>query len=251
MATIVPIIVNGRPFEAQEETSLLKALLKEGFDVPHLCYHETVSAYGSCRLCLVEVERGGWKRMATSCNYPVRAGLKVLLDTEEVVRERKNVFEVLLAQAPGSARLRDYASRYGVQGTGLKVQEGSCILCGLCERVCNEVIGSHAIGFSGRGARKELSTPYAEQNPGCIGCGSCARVCPTDCIVIVDRGLERELPFIHARHDLVPCTGCGAATVTGAHARWLAARTGIPEQDHYLCDRCKAKRTAASSDRIT
>jgi bidirectional [NiFe] hydrogenase diaphorase subunit len=244
MSEPVKFSVNGREIEAEKDSSLLKALLKAGFDVPHLCYLETVTPYASCRLCLVEIDRGRERRIATSCNYPVMPGMKVLLDTAEVLEQRRSVFEVLLAQAPGSARLWEYAARYGVFGTTLKVQEGECILCGLCEQVCSEVIGACAVAFSGRGANKEITTPYQAENQACIGCGSCARSCPTGCIKIVDSGLVREMPFIRAKHELVPCRVCGEATLTRPHARWLSERTKIPEADFYICDRCKARQTA-------
>jgi len=251
MSTRIVMTVDGRRVEAAAETPLLKVLLAEGFEVPHLCWLESLTPYASCRLCLVEVARGGGERqVATSCNYPSADGLAVFLDTEEVRAQRACVFEVLLAQAPRSARLRAEAARWGVTRTALRRQEGECILCGLCERVCRETIGASAIGFTGRGANKELATPYGEASAACIGCGSCARVCPTECLRVEDRGLVRELPFIHARHELVPCRSCGAATVTQAHARWLAARTGVTEEDAFLCDRCKARATARGYERI-
>lgn len=246
MSAKVKIRVNGKEIEVRSETPLLKVLLAEGYNVPHLCWHEAVTPYAACRLCLVEVESGGTRRVATSCNYPVMAGMKVFLDTREVLEQRRNLLEAMLATTPDSMQVREYAARYGVTDTVLRVQEGKCILCGLCERVCKEIIGANAIGFSGRGGYKELTTPYEVENPNCIGCGSCARVCPTGCIEVFDKGLVREIPYIHARHELVPCAVCGKGTVTRAHARWLAERTKQPEEDFLVCDRCKAKKTAQS-----
>lgn len=246
MSELVKITVNGKEIEAESETSLLKVLLERGYDVPHLCYHESVTPYAACRLCLVEVEIKGRRKVATSCNHPVMAGMKVFLDTDDVLEQRRNLFETVIAMAPDSKPVEDYAARYGVHETTLKVQEGECILCGLCERVCREVIGAGAICFSGRGGEKELTTPYEDENPSCIGCGSCARVCPSGCIKIIDEGMVRKIPFVHAKHELVPCTVCGAATVTRAHAAWLSSRMKLPAEDFYLCDKCKAKRTATS-----
>jgi NADH dehydrogenase/NADH:ubiquinone oxidoreductase subunit G len=252
MSTRIALTVNGRTVRAAAETPLLKLLLAEGFAVPHLCWLESLTPYAACRLCLVEVSRGGGApQVATSCNYPAAEGLAVRLDTEEVRLQRACVFEVLLAQAPGSARLRDAAARWGVDASAFRQQEGECILCGLCERVCRETIGASAIGFAGRGANKELATPYGEASDACIGCGACARVCPTGCIRIEDDGCDRRIPFIRARHELVPCGACGAPTATRAHARWLAARTpGLREEDAVVCDRCKVRATARGYERI-
>lgn len=250
MSKIVEITVNGMKIKAKEGEFLLGILLTKGFEVPHLCYHEAVTPYASCRLCLVEVNRGNGFRIATSCNHPVMDGMEVRLDTPEILEERRNVFEVLLAQAPDSQNLRLYAKKWGVEGTFLRVQEGDCILCGLCERVCREVIGVSAITFAGRGANKILSAPYDDQNPSCIGCGSCARVCPTESIKVIDTGLVREIPKIHSKHELVPCRICGRGTLTKQHAQWLAKRTNFPETDFYICEKCKTKETAKVYARV-
>lgn len=238
----VKIEVNGKKIEAEEGAPLLKVLLGEGYDIPHLCYHEKVTPYASCRLCLVEVEVKGRRKVATSCNYPVMPGLKVRVDTEEVLDQRETVFEVLLAQAPESEKLKQYAARYGVGETTMKIQEGTCILCGLCERVCREIIGSSAIGFSGRGGLKELTTPYEEKSETCIGDGACAHVCPTGCIEIIDdpEKMTRELPFIHAKHELYPCRECGRPVSATAHVEYLRKK-GLDEISITTCDECKKK----------
>jgi len=186
----VRIAIDGRSLVVRRGEYVLDAARREGIDIPSLCSVEGMAPYAACRLCIVQVTHRGRSRIATSCNCPVREGLKVFLNTEAVVRERKNVFEVLLAQAPGSAKLRDYASKYGVQGTGLKVQEGSCILCGLCVNVCGDVVGANALTFSGRGDRRAVGLPYGEEDlEACVGCGACSFLCPTDCIDMESRKL--------------------------------------------------------------
>jgi heterodisulfide reductase subunit A len=186
MSETVNIFVNGRPLEAPKDAWLLTVLLDAGFDVPHLCHNERLSPYGACRLCLVEVESGGRRKIATSCNHPVREGLRVHVDTDQVLEQRRAVFEVLLSQAPDSAKLRAYAARYGVTGTDFKEQSGSCILCGLCERMCAEVVGAHAISFAGRGERRAIDAPFGDLSKACIACGACASVCPTGHIAVED-----------------------------------------------------------------
>jgi len=191
----IAIRIDGRAIKALEGEYLLDVARREGIEIPSLCRVEGLKPGASCRLCLVEVELGGARRVATSCNYPVMPGMKVLLDTPEVLEQRSSVFEALLAQAPGSARLREYAARWGVSGTTLKVQEGECILCGLCVGVCEEVVGAHAITFSGRGKDRRVSLLFGEQDlDACTGCGACGFVCPTSCI-----DMERQKLRILAR----------------------------------------------------
>ena len=246
MSDMITFKADGAEVQGRKGASLLETLLREGFEIPHLCHHEAVDTYGACRLCLVEIRRHGRARIATSCNYPVMEGIDVATAGEKVLRLRRLTLELHLARAPKSEPLRRYAAQMGVHETRFRVSDpaNDCILCGLCERVCTEVIGAGAIGFSGRGARKELTTPYEGENAACIGCGSCARICPTGCIQIIDKGNVREMPAIHARHELVPCRVCGAPTVTKAHAAWLAAKTKMGEADATTCDRCKAKGVA-------
>jgi len=235
--------VNGTEIECKKGEMLLTVLLREGFDIPHLCYHESVTPYASCRLCLVEVNRGNGFRIATSCNHPVFEGMEVKLNTEGVAEERKNVFEVLIAQAPESEKLRLYAAKWGVRETTYRIQEGDCILCGLCERVCREVIGASAITFAGRGANKELTTPYKVQSSSCIGCGACAYVCPTDSIKVFDKGFIREIPKLHAKFELVPCRICGKPVTTKEHLEFLK-KTKIEKATLETCDECKKKEYA-------
>ena len=182
----IEVEVGGRTIAAPEGAMLLPVLLKEGFDIPHLCFHEKLKPYAACRLCLVEVEKHGRRKIATSCNYPVMAGLKVFLDTDEILEQRKNLLETMLAQAPDSEQVRKYAARYGVHDTALKKQEGKCIMCGLCVRACEEIVGAHAITLAGRGNFKTVDSPYGDITERCIACGTCATVCPTGHIEVRD-----------------------------------------------------------------
>ena len=202
--------VNGVSHEGVGEESLLCSLRRYGYEVPSLCHHEAVSPYGACRLCLVEVRKGRKTKVTTSCNYPLLEGSEVFLDTPTVVRHRKTVLQLLLAMAPKAGAVREIAEQYGVTETPFEPnQDNDCILCGLCNRVCKEVVEADAIGFAGRGYKKTMSSPYDEVNDACIGCGACAVVCPTNCIGLKEENNIRTLEKWHRRLPMKMCKKCG------------------------------------------
>jgi NADH dehydrogenase/NADH:ubiquinone oxidoreductase subunit G len=234
----VKYTVMGQEHEAERGASLLGELRKHGYVVPSLCYHESLTAYGACRLCLVEVRKGKRERLTTSCNYPVQEGIDVLLDTPKVARNRRMVLELLLAQAPGASQpLQALARRYGVKSVRFPAKDDeACILCGLCVRVCSEGIRAHALTFSGRGDRKKLGTPYSE--PGvCVGCGSCAHVCPTDAISVEHDDRTRRM--WGQSFELARCATCGASTMPVAQIDHVVSSTRLSRSYFELCDECR------------
>jgi predicted molibdopterin-dependent oxidoreductase YjgC len=94
---------------------------------------------------------------------------------------RRWILEMLLAECPASKEIADLAAEYGVQNSRFKIDnpEEQCLLCGLCVRVCEEVVGVKAIAFGSRGVTKHIATPYMVPNKSCIACGACVSVCPT------------------------------------------------------------------------
>lgn len=203
--------VNDREHTGRKGKQLLDVLRELGYEVPSLCHHEAVEPYGACRLCLVEVQRGKRRRLTTSCNYPLMEGMEVFLDTEKVIRNRRTVLELLLAQAPKAQQVRELAARYGVTETRFAVEdpENRCINCGLCARVCREIVGVEAIAFSGRGLKKHMVAPYDETAEDCIGCGACVFVCPTDCIGMSEKDGIRTIERWHRKLPLKACSACG------------------------------------------
>lgn len=206
--------IMGGEFEAPYRENLLNVLWRNGFEVPSLCYNEALSAYGACRLCLVEVKKGKRTRLTTSCNYPIQEGIEVFLDTEKVQKNRRMVLELLIAKAPKARKLRDLADKYGVDEERLgrlKFGDGTekCILCGLCERACREVVGASAITFAFRGDRKQVAPPYLEESPLCIGCGACAYVCPTGAVSVVEKDGVRVIDRWNRKLEMQKCEVCG------------------------------------------
>jgi len=179
MATLT---IDGRQAEAEEGQTLLAVAKTLGIDIPTLCYHRAVAPVGACRVCVVEVTGGGRPGLVPACAYPALDGLVVETDTEAVRESRRMTLELLLARAPNAEVIREMAARFGAEELPLERGDDRCIRCGLCLRICREIIGPASTCFAGRGVQREVSTPYKLLSDVCIGCGACAYVCPTGCI---------------------------------------------------------------------
>src|SRR4030042_5619080 len=170
---MIPFVIDGQPVEGREGGNILEVALDAGFEIPNLCYNESVKAYGACRLCLVEVGRKGKMRMTTSCTYPVTEGIEVLTREEKVLRARRMMIELILAMCPNDKLIQDMAKEMSIHQVRFKKEEKDCILCGLCGRVCEEVVGANAIQFAYRGDRREMIPPFQAEAMSCIACGAC------------------------------------------------------------------------------
>jgi NADH dehydrogenase/NADH:ubiquinone oxidoreductase subunit G len=135
---------------------------------------------------MVEVIQNKCSKLVTSCNYPAEQGLEVLTASDRVKRTRKMVMELLLARCPDVPLIQQLAQDMGLKASRFRKKEDQrCILCGLCVRACEEMVGVSAIGFVNRGTKREVNTPFGVNSDVCIGCGSCTYICPTGCIEMV------------------------------------------------------------------
>src|SRR4030042_3309159 len=174
---MIPFKIDGQSVEGKEGAHILEVALDAGIEIPHLCYNESVKPYGACRLCLVEIVSKGRSRMATACTYPVLEGIEVLTRTEKVLRARRMMIELILAMCPGDKLIQNMAKEMGVHAVRFKKEDKDCILCGLCARVCEEVVGANAIQFAFRGDRREMIPPFQGEAMSCLACGACVVVC--------------------------------------------------------------------------
>jgi heterodisulfide reductase subunit A2 len=193
----VLITMNGRSAEVPRGTTILNAARQMGITIPTLCNYRGLTPYGACRVCLVEIEtpRGG--QLVASCSHPLENDLVVHTDTEDVKAARQTVLELLLAQAPDSQELAKFAADLGVNATPFQpAAEGNCILCGLCTRVCNEMMGRGAINLFGRGTSREIRTAFDETTNQCQACGACVFVCPTGAVDLNTVTSRRTKPHL-------------------------------------------------------
>jgi NADH dehydrogenase/NADH:ubiquinone oxidoreductase subunit G len=175
---MIHLIMNGLEVQAEEGWTLLDTARFYGLEIPTLCYHEGLSVFGGCRLCLVEIGEGPKAKLVTSCTYPAEEGLIVHTDTRRVIAARRMMIELMLSVAPYSKKIQDLASKFGVTQVRFKLRNEECILCGLCVRMCAEQMDGRAIGFQNRGYRRKISTPFDLRSEECRLCGGCIYICP-------------------------------------------------------------------------
>ncbi|MCX6673184.1 MAG: Coenzyme F420 hydrogenase/dehydrogenase, beta subunit C-terminal domain [Methanothrix sp.] len=184
--TKLTIKIDGHEIETDAEggsASILEAAKLAGIHIPTLCHHPSLEPYGSCRLCTVQIVKNGRKKFVTACNYPVEEGLVVNTSSPEIADIRKMILELLIARCPQEKRLQELAGEYGIFKSRFMQEDKNCILCGLCHRVCEELVGVSAINAQNRGVSRDVDTPYGELSEDCIACGACALVCPTRSIL--------------------------------------------------------------------
>lgn len=194
MPEYVTLTIDGAQARAAKGTSVLDAALEYGVCIPHLCHVQGLSSYGACRLCIVEVVKNGRAKVTTSCTLDVKEGMVIRSNSEKVRRLRRNIAELLVAEAPNSKAVQDIAVRCGVRNVRYPFRNKSCVLCGRCVRICSEMWQAKAIGFVGRGKERHVAFPFERRPDFCKMCMTCVDLCPmtiTPCIGPLKPGEER------------------------------------------------------------
>ncbi len=218
-AKTVDVEIDGLPTSVKAGTSILRAARETGVDIPKLCATHSLKPFGSCRMCLVEIE--GRKGYPASCTTPVEAGMKIRTQTAALSKLRRNVMELYISDHPldcltcsanGDCELQDMAGavglrdvRYGFEGENhleasidssnpyFQFDASKCIVCSRCVRACDEVQGTLALTIEGRGFRSKVSAGISEDflSSECVSCGACVQACPTATLMdksIVEHG---------------------------------------------------------------
>src|SRR5262245_50944363 len=203
----ISLEINGVSITVPEGSSVMYAAAAAGMNIPKLCATDTLEPFGSCRLCLVEIE--GRRGFPASCTTPAEAGMKVTTESPKLAELRRGVMELYISDHPldcltcpanGHCELQDMAGvvglrevRYGYDGANhldsvkdtsnpyFTFDPSKCIVCSRCVRACDEVQGTLALTIDGRGFASMISPGQMENfmDSECVSCGACVQACPT------------------------------------------------------------------------
>ena len=218
----VTLTIDDREITVPEGTSIMRASIMAGINVPKLCATDSLEPFGSCRLCVVEIE--GRRGYPASCTTPVAEGLKVHTQTSKLADIRRGTMELYISDHPldcltcatnGDCELQDMAGavglrevRYGYDGENhLKAEKdesnpyftfdpSKCIVCSRCVRACEETQGTFALTISGRGFESKVASGLGNfMDSECVSCGACVQACPTATLIektVIDAGLPEH-----------------------------------------------------------
>jgi formate dehydrogenase major subunit len=231
--TMITVSIDGQSVTVPEGTSVMRAAADTDARIPKLCATDSLESFGSCRMCLVEIE--GRRGTPSSCTTPVTEGMEVTTQSPRLEKLRRGIMELYISDHPldcltcsanGDCELQDTAGevglrevRYGFDGDYHPFKEtddsnpyfqfdgSKCIVCSRCVRACDEVQGTLALTIDGRGFASKVSAGLDEGflNSECVSCGACVQACPTATLMektVVEHGLPR-------REVKTTCAYCG------------------------------------------
>ncbi|PKL94020.1 MAG: formate dehydrogenase subunit alpha, partial [Gemmatimonadetes bacterium HGW-Gemmatimonadetes-1] len=247
--------IDGIAVDVPEGTSVMRAAREAGVAVPKLCATESLASFGSCRLCLVEIE--GRRGMPASCTTPLEPGMVVRTQSPQLARVRRNVMELYISDHPldcltcaanGDCELQDMAGvvglrevRYGYQGANhldavadasnpyFTFDPAKCIVCSRCVRACDEIQGTFALTIDGRGFGSVVSAGMEEAfiDSECVSCGACVQACPTATLMektVIEHGLPDRVVK-------TTCAYCGVGCSFRAEMQGNEVVRMVPDMD--------------------
>ena len=252
---LVTLLVDGNEVTVPEGTSIMRASMEAGIKIPKLCATDTLNSFGSCRMCLVEIE--GRAGTPASCTTPVAPGMKVRTTSDNIRRLRLGVMELYISDHPldcltcsanGNCELQDTAGevglrqvRYGQEGANhldaptdssnpyFDFDASKCIVCSRCVRACEEVQGTFALTIEGRGFASKVAAGMNEPflTSECVSCGACVQACPTATLMeksVVELG--------QPEHSVITtCAYCGVGCSFKAEMRGDQVVRMVPWKD--------------------
>jgi formate dehydrogenase major subunit len=252
---LITLEVDGKPVTVPEGISVMRAAVEAGHKIPKLCATDMLESFGSCRLCLVEIE--GRKGYPASCTTLVAEGMKVRTQSSALAKLRRNVMELYISDHPldcltcpanGNCELQDMAGvvglrevRYGYEGANhlaahrdesnpyFSFDPSKCIVCSRCVRACEEVQGTFALTVDGRGFASMISPGAKESffDSECVSCGACVQACPTATL------MEKSVAAAGQpeRSVVTTCAYCGVGCSFRAELQGAQVVRMVPDKD--------------------
>lgn len=232
------ITIDGRSCACERGEYLYDVAARNGIFIPTLCRSDDFPEHRACcRVCIVEVETKGRRKVVTSCVYPVEQECAVYTNSERIKRERAVILQLLHQRAPEAAPIAQMGSALGageLPELPVALDGEKCVMCGLCVQAC-DTLGASAISTLSKGTDKHVGAPFDVAPKPCIGCLNCAKSCPMDAIPYSEDEYARS---IWGRNfTLVYCEGCGK--VLGTAAMFAHARHERGKALPRLCEDCQ------------
>ncbi len=279
--TTVTVTIDGKAVTVPEGTSVMRAAAEAETDIPSLCATDCLESFGSCRLCLVEID--GRRGTPASCTTPAEADMKITTQSERLTKLRQGVMDLYLSDHPSPTEnnddlpLHDLAkligtsktaneSRYGTEGHNhlksiiddsnpyFQFDPSKCILCSRCVRACEEVQGTFALTLEGRGFDSQITAGVGEDflTSDCVSCGACVDACPTDSLLeknIIEKGAPDHSVLTTCAYCGVGC-GFKAELKGGEVVRMTPWKDGMANHGHSCVKGRFAWEYAFHEDRI-
>jgi formate dehydrogenase major subunit len=276
--TTVTLTIDGREVSVPEGTFILRAAREAGIDIPALCATDTLAPFGSCRLCLVEIEgRNGYP---ASCHTPVTDGMAVHTGTDKLRQLRRGIMELYLSDHPenlpddGRSEMYELARtleikelRYGRDGQNhldaevddsnpyFRFDPSVCIVCSRCVRACDEIQGTFALTVQGRGFDSKIVASQDDDffDSECVSCGACVQACPTDALLenaVAEKGMPEESIVTSCGYCGVGCSFM-AELKDGELVRMMPYKDGKANHGHSCVKGRFAYGYSTHPDRIT
>ena len=228
---MINITLNDKKLSVEDDKTILQICAEQGINIPTFCHDDRLKAEGSCRICIVEL--AGSKDLAISCSLAAKNGMNIQTHSPKVMKMRKRLLELMMSnhdencltcEKSGKCLLQNYCYEYGVDVTKYRgkkrepgymasnkffyLNQGKCILCRKCARVCEQLQGNRVLSTANKGFNTEINTPFEidMEEGNCVSCGNCVSNCPVGALM---PKTEDRFRYWDVKRTATICQYCG------------------------------------------